>query len=128
MRPEDFILLSVFVMTMALAIGAMVLGGGWEAVRRQRIRLLVLALLILAVGFGVRYLNSEFDTGVVGIVLLALGVPVFYLQIRRLRGHGPDGTTRTAPLRRPAFWWVIGGFVVGMALLAVVSVFLFRPQ
>jgi len=113
-------------MTMALAVGAMVLGGGWEAVRRQRIRLFVLAVLILAVGLGVRYLNSEFNTGVVGLVLLALGVPVFYLQMRRRRGQGPDGTTRSAPLRRPAFWLLFGAFLVGMTILTVASIFFFQ--
>lgn len=126
MQPEDFILLSIFVMTMALAIGAMMLGGGWEAVRRQRIRLFVLAVLILGVGLGVRYLNTEFNSGGVGLVLLALGVPVLYLQMRRLRGQGRDGTSRSAPLRRPAFWLLIGAFLIGMTLLTLASIFLFR--
>ena len=126
MQREDFMLLSVFVMTMALAIGAMVLGGGWEAVRRQRTRLFVLAVLILAVGFGVRYLNSAFESGVVGLVLLALGVPMFYLQMRRLSGQGSDGTSRSAPLRGPAFWLLIGAFLIGMTLLTWASIFMFR--
>lgn len=113
--------------SMAFTIGAMYLGGGSEAIRRQVPQLALFAAALVAVVFAVPFLMGKVgDLGWV-VVLIALNAVVVVAWVRQARqGQGPlVAERRRAAFRMPAFrrlalvWGVV--LAVGTVLLILAT-------
>jgi hypothetical protein len=116
----------VVVGTLAFIVGAMYLGGGSEAVRRQSRRLVVLAAGFVAVVFAVPVLMSALGERAWAVVLVAMNAAVIGALVYRSRRASPLVVERQrAAIRMPAFRvlvlaWV-GAMTIGAILLSLAA-------
>ena len=107
----------------AFVIGAIALGGGTQAVRRQIGQLTVLGIGLLALALVLPTLEDRFG-GVFGIALLAMSAIVFVARTRRLRSQPPEvlaqRTAITGSTRGRFLVWAFIAFIVVMAVFAAV--------
>jgi hypothetical protein len=111
---------------MALVIGAMYIGGGTAAIRRQVPQLVLFAAVLAPLPFAVPFLSSALGD-LWDVALLGLNVVVVAALVRqaRRRQGSPVAERRRAALRLPAFRrllvvWIVAN-VVGMILLILAA-------
>jgi hypothetical protein len=120
-----FAAVSVFLVisTLAVTIGAMYIGGGTAAVRRQVPALGLLTALLIAGAFGIPLLVRALGDLAVGVLILALNVALLIARRRQARrGQGPSADARRAAWRNPAFRklmavWISSLFVATVLLV-----------
>ena len=105
----------------------MVIGGGWEALRRQVWKLVVLGLAVVALGLVQRFVITRFGSDALTVILAVITIPLLFLMVsqnrRIFRQASLEG--RPSPVK-PAFWWLAGGFVVAVVGLSFAAAILFR--
>jgi hypothetical protein len=118
-----FVAIELFVViwTMAFAVGAIYLGGGSDAVRRQLPLLAVLAAVLVAVVIAVPVLNSILGDLAWGVVLVTMNVAVIGAWVyQSRRGEGPLVLERQrAAFRVPGFRALV---IVWGAAIAVATI------
>jgi hypothetical protein len=127
MSSEDFFLAGAVLLTLGLVGGAMVLGGGWEALRKQVWKLVVLGLAVVALDLVQRSVIARFGSGALTVTLVVVTVPLLFWMLSRNRRMFRQASLegRQSPVK-PAFWWLAGGFVVAVLGLSLAAAILFR--
>lgn len=117
----------IVICTMALVIGAMYLGGGTEAIRRQIPQLVLMGVVLVGLLFAVPFLRSTLGDSASNLALLGLNAGVVVaLFLRARRGRGPlAAEQRRAAFRTPGFRrlvvvWV-AAVLVGTILLILAA-------
>jgi hypothetical protein len=113
--------LFIVIGTMAFTVGAMYLGGGTEAIRRQAPRLTLLAAGLVIVVLAVPVLSSIPGDLAWGVVLVALNAAVVAAWVyQSRRGEGPLVVERQrAAFRVPAFRMLVIVWVGAIATAAI---------
>jgi len=110
----------------AFLLGAVLLGGGVAAVRRQRTMLALMAVVLIAIALATPALE-QLSGGVIGIALLGLSVLLIGAGIvQRRREPVEVQTRRAAVMRTPRVRWLIVGLVAFMVLMTVLAAVLGR--
>ena len=117
----------ILICTMALVIGAMYLGGGTEAIRRQIPQLALMGVVFVGLLFAVPFLRSTLGDSAWNLALLGLNAGVVVaLFLRARRGQGSlAAEQRRAAFRTPRFRrllvvWIVA-VVVGTILLILAA-------
>ena len=107
-------------------LGAVLLGGGVAAVRRQRTVLALMAVVLLAIALAEPALE-RLSGGMIGSALIGVSVVLIGVGIvRRRREPVEVRERREAATRRPRVRWLIAAFVAFMVLLTVLAAVLGR--
>jgi hypothetical protein len=107
-------------------VGAVAIGGGVAAIRRQGLLLALLAPVLVGLVLLAPILE-QLSGGVAGIVLL--GVSALTIGIRlaqRQREPADVKEHRAAAMRSPRVRWLIGGFIAFMVFVSVLAAVLGR--
>jgi hypothetical protein len=124
---EDFFLGGAVLLTLGLVGGGMVIGGGWEALRKQVWKLVVLGLAVVALDLAQRFVIERFGSDALSVILVVVTVPLLFWMLLRNRRMSRQASRegRPSPVK-PAFWWLAGGFVVAVLGLSLAAAILFR--
>jgi hypothetical protein len=125
--PSEILLLGLIgAASWALFVGAVIMGGGVAAVRRQRLVIGLLGLAVLAMAIAVPLLD-QLSEGAIAAVLLGVSVVLFAVRRARWRQQ-PQAIKerRAAVLRSGTFRWLIGAWVAFVVLVTILGVVLAR--
>lgn len=107
--------------TWAFLVGAMLIGGGVAAVRRQSRLLGLAAVLFVALAVAVPVLE-QLSGGSIGIVLLGLSVLSIGARLRQRRREAPELTERrAAAMRSPRVRWLLAGWLAFLVLITILA-------
>jgi hypothetical protein len=124
--PEFALRLVLLLGVYGFVIGAMVMGGGVAAVRRQRQQLALLAVGFAAIVLLLPWLDT-LTGGAIGIVGVGVGVLSLIVRAaRRRREPAEAAERRAAAMRDPRIRWLVVGFVVFIVLMTVLAASLGR--
>lgn len=106
--------IAVIVFVVGLLAAAIVVSGGWIALKRESMKLLLIATSALAFIAVRLWINDRGGGDLLSVGLLLASLALFYQQYRRLSRLTPDARRRLGELRRrPAVWVLLGVLVAG---------------
>lgn len=110
--------------TLSFTVGAMYLGGGSEAIRRQVPRLAVLAVVLVAVVFAIPVLMSTLGDLAWALVVVGLNAALLVAWVyQSRRGEGPLAVERKrAAFRVPAFRTLVIVWVGALASGTILAI------
>ena len=123
LEPKVLLGLVAAIGTFAFVIGAMFLGGGTAAVRRQIGRITLLGFGLLAVALILPTLEDQ-SGGAFATALFAISVILIAMRTRREQRQPPEVLAQRTAIMRSArgrlLIWAFIGFVVFMAVFAAI--------
>lgn len=129
--PDSFLVAStvlIAISTLAFAVGAIYIGGGIAAIRRQLPQIGLLALLIVAVAL-VAPLVARAEGSAFVLVLVVFNAAALLMWVRQ-RGPGSQShaTIRRNAWQMPGFRWLVIAYVAIVVIGTVALAIVIRPS
>jgi hypothetical protein len=129
--PASFLVASAFLIaisTLGLAVGAVYLGGGAAAVRRQLPQLTLLAALIVVVAVAAPVLTQIGGSAfVIALVVLNVVAVLMWVGHRRKAASHTSLTSRRNAWQMPGFRWLVIAYIVVVAVGSITIAIATRP-